>query len=56
MSAIDVRADEKKNALSAYERKIARARPVFLQAEILDEVVRDQSAYLTDLGKKLSNK
>lgn len=56
MPAIDVRADEKKNALSAYERKMARTRPVFLRAEILDEVVREQSAYLTDLGKKLNNK
>lgn len=52
----EIRSDEKKVTLSAYERKMARSRPVFLNQGTLDGISQDHAAYLMDLGKKSSSK
>lgn len=52
----DIRSDGKKPAQSAYERKLARQRPAFLNQETLDFVARDHESYLIELGRKSSGK
>jgi hypothetical protein len=52
MTNTDIRLDGKKSTLSAYERKMARQRPAFLNQATLDYIAQDSAAYLIELGKK----
>jgi hypothetical protein len=45
MTTADIRSDDKKNQLSAFERKMARQRPAFLSQDVLDKVVREHTSY-----------
>jgi hypothetical protein len=56
MTNTEIRMDSKKTTLSAYERKMARQRPAFLNQATLDYVVQDHAGYLIELGKKSSTK
>lgn len=54
MTTIEIRTDGKKAEITAYERKMARQRPVFLNKLTLDAIVRDSFEHLIALGKKSS--
>ena len=56
MTNTEIRSDGKKSTLSAYERKMARSRPAFLNQTTLDGISQDHASFLIDLGKKSSNK
>lgn len=56
MTMIAVRPQDRAEAQSPLERKMARARPLFLDQRVLEAVAQESTERLIKLGQKLQNK
>lgn len=56
MTMIAVRPQDRAEAQSPLERKMARARPLFLDQRVLEAVAQESTERLIKLGQKLQKK